>query len=196
VASNVSGVENAFPTEGSRPTAPAQASDALTFLVTAVEPDYAASTGVKADAVLLLRFTGDRAHAQVVFLPLDVWLASYSTTPAQAFTAGGSAGLIHAVETETGVRMDHYAPVDFDGFRTITDALGGVDVDVPQPYADRGYTFAAGGQHMDGQAALAYVRNADDAAKDTGALQMQTMTQALFDRLSAQGALSTSADFR
>src|SRR4051795_12868469 len=45
VASNVSRVENAFPSEGGRPTAPAQATNAVTFLVTAVEPDHAASTG-------------------------------------------------------------------------------------------------------------------------------------------------------
>src|SRR4051812_6049643 len=61
---------------------------------------------------------------------------------------------------------------------------------VPRPYADRGYAFASGPQHLDGDAALAYVRDAEDTAKATTVLRMQTTVRALSDRLSVQAVLS------
>ena len=189
VAGNVDQIGDAFPS-GQRPEPEAAAEDALTLLVAAVEPAPSARDGVQAEAVLLVRFTGDRQHAQVVFLPLNAWLAAARTTPDSAFASGGSAELVEAVETETGVRMDHYAQIDFDGLASIVDTLGGVDVDVPQPYSFRSYSFPAGVQHLDGAAAVAYVRDADDAARATTPVRMQAMIQALFDRLGQQGLLS------
>nr|UIK90579.1 LCP family protein [Arthrobacter polaris] len=59
-----------------------------------------------------------------------------------------------------GNRLDHVAIVDFEGFKAITDALGGVDVNVPVPFstADGGHTYAQGAQRMDGDQALAFAR--------------------------------------
>ena len=182
ITGSVSRVADAFPS-GERP-APAQ-NAGVNFLVAAAKPD-----GVTADAVLLVHFTDDKAHVQVVFLPLDAWLTPAATTPAMAFGSGGAAALVEAVETTTGIRMDHYAQIDFDGLRRITDALGGVDVDVPQAYGSRGYDFPVGRQHLDGEAAVAYVREDNPAARATTATRFQAMIQALFDRLSQQGLLS------
>ena len=97
--------------------------NALTLLVVAVEPAPSARDGAQADAVLLVRFTGDRQHAQVVFLPINAWLAAARTTPESAFASGSSGELHEAVETKTGVRMVHYAQIDFDGLGSIVDAL-------------------------------------------------------------------------
>jgi anionic cell wall polymer biosynthesis LytR-Cps2A-Psr (LCP) family protein len=60
-----------------------------------------------------------------------------------------------------GVRVDHVALVDFAGFKAVTDALGGVDVDNPVPFDSYylpGWYFPAGTQHLDGTEALAFVR--------------------------------------
>ena len=69
--------------------------------------------------------------------------------------------------------MHHVVVVDFDGFRELIDALGGIDVDVPKPILSNafdcpykparcrdweGWRFAKGVQHMDGRRALVYSR--------------------------------------
>ncbi|MEX5304108.1 LCP family protein, partial [Kocuria sabuli] len=49
--------------------------------------------------------------------------------------------------------------VDFAGFQALTDALGGVTVDVPQDFvSNEGMTFEQGPEHMDGERALEFVR--------------------------------------
>jgi anionic cell wall polymer biosynthesis LytR-Cps2A-Psr (LCP) family protein len=64
-----------------------------------------------------------------------------------AFSFGGPPLLIRTVEELTGVRVDHLAVIDFEGFEQMTDSLGGVRVGT-----------ADGPVRMDGEEALAYVR--------------------------------------
>ena len=68
------------------------------------------------------------------------------------------------------ITIDKYVIVDFPGFERIIDALGGIDVDVPDEVYDPYYSeserpgdydpqhFLPGEQHMDGATALAYSR--------------------------------------
>lgn len=180
----VSRVGNALP-EGARPAG--SAGGALTFLLAGVEPVPDAERPLL-DAVTLVHVTAGAAHAQLVHLPVGTWTGG--TTLGGAFTDGGAAGLTGAVETLTGVRVDHFAQLDFAGFSTVVDDLGGVDVDVPEPYRNRGHDFPAGRQHLDGAAALAYVRDADEAARATTAVRQQAVVVAVFDKASRLGVLS------
>jgi hypothetical protein len=77
---------------------------------------------------------------------------------------------MQTVEQNFGVPVHYFAQVDFQGFRRIVDALGGITIDVPRPLidneypADYGYAYQriyipAGLQHMDGRTALQYVRS-------------------------------------
>src|SRR5919107_1545545 len=74
-----------------------------------------------------------------------------------AYALGGPSLLIQTVEQVTGVRIDHYAAIDFDGLVQVTDDLGGVDVVVPETTSWGPYTFTAGVNHLDGDAARWYV---------------------------------------
>lgn len=56
------------------------------------------------------------------------------------------------------MRVDHFAVVDFAGFRDMVDAIGGVDVEIAQATSNAGVEFRAGPNHLDGVGALAYVR--------------------------------------
>ena len=170
VAEDVDRVGDPFPDEQDRPEVAEAAEEARTFLVVGVDPADVATGATRAEAALLVRLTGDRRHAQVVTFPLDTWVAEQSTTLEGAFGADGPRGVVGAVETLTGVRVDHYAELDYSGFATVTDALGGISVDVPEEYGHQGRTFAPGPQQMDGAAALAYVRDASAATRPgTGA---------------------------
>jgi len=77
-----------------------------------------------------------------------------------AFSWGGPSLLVATVEHLTGVRIDHLAVADWDGFRRMVDVLGGVEVEVPHTVYDsaRDHTWTAGFHHLDGADALLYVR--------------------------------------
>jgi anionic cell wall polymer biosynthesis LytR-Cps2A-Psr (LCP) family protein len=70
-----------------------------------------------------------------------------------AYSWGGPTLMVRTVEALTGVRIDHFAVIDFTGFESLVDAVGGIDVSVAG--ADAG---AVGRFHLDGRDALEYVR--------------------------------------
>nr|WP_246323797.1 LCP family protein [Petropleomorpha daqingensis] len=183
-SSHVQRVSGVFP-EGGRP---ASAAGSLTFLTVGVEP---VAGSLLPDAIALVHVTGARTGVQVVFLPVDASLGQ-SPTLREVFGAGGPSALLEAVESASHVRVDHYAEVDFTGFRAVTDALGGVEADVPAPFNNHGHSFAAGRQHLDGDAALAYVRSTPQPGTTLPEQREQVLVSALFDRLEQM----TSGDLR
>ena len=77
-----------------------------------------------------------------------------------AFAVGGPACTIHQFEQTTGIRLDNYVVVDFTSFKGMVDAVGGVEVCVPEDIDDNehGITVPAGTRTLDGNEALDYVR--------------------------------------
>ncbi|WP_130798222.1 LCP family protein [Streptomyces otsuchiensis] len=75
-------------------------------------------------------------------------------------SAGGASCVVQVVEELSGLRMDHYIEVDFAGFGALVDALGGIDVDLPEPVLDErsGLRLDAGPQRLDGDTALTALR--------------------------------------
>jgi LCP family protein required for cell wall assembly len=78
-----------------------------------------------------------------------------------AFTLGGAPLLAQTVEQATGMRLDHYAEIGFDGFAVMVDAVGGVTMCPAEPISDpmAGIELPAGCQKLDGRSALGYVRS-------------------------------------
>ena len=69
-----------------------------------------------------------------------------------AYTYGGPALMVKTVSQFAGVPISHYAEINFDGFKAVVDALGGVDVNVPITIddADAGGHIDAGEQTING----------------------------------------------
>ncbi|MGX5654037.1 LCP family protein [Geodermatophilus nigrescens] len=187
VAEGVARVGDASPAEKARP--PETAPEAVTVLVVGIDPSDEATGATRAEATLVVRLTGDRQHVQVVTLPPDTWVEDAGRTLEDAFGAEGPAGVVSAVEALSGVRIGHYTELDFGGLADVVDALGGITVDVPEVYENRGYSFAVGLQPMDGEAAVAYVRDVD-ATTRAGAPARYQRVQALFTRVRDSGALT------
>jgi LCP family protein required for cell wall assembly len=117
--------------------------------------------GQRSDTIMLVHLAANRRAACVVSIPRDSWVPIPGHGSAKinaAYAYGGPALLIRTVEQLTGVRVDHFAAVDFAGFRAMTDAVGGVDVRLARGFTARGYRFHAGVNHIDGGRALAFVR--------------------------------------
>ncbi|MDM5236785.1 LCP family protein [Bacillus cereus] len=82
-----------------------------------------------------------------------------------AHAYGGEKMAIKTVESFLKVPVDHYIKIDFQGFKSIVDAVGGVTVDVPFDFWERSdvdyykkIQFKQGQQNLNGEEALAYVR--------------------------------------
>ncbi len=105
----------------------------------------------RSDTIMVLHITGDRRSAYLISLPRDSWvnIPGHGLNKLNAaFSFGGPSLYVRTVERLTGLRMDHLAVIDWHGFRQLTDALGGVTLDVP----------GQGPTRMNGEQALAYVR--------------------------------------
>ncbi|MBL1082219.1 LCP family protein [Streptomyces actinomycinicus] len=77
-----------------------------------------------------------------------------------AYAFDGPTLLVRTVEYNTGLHIDHYVEIGFQGFANIVDAVGGVDIDIDKGFKDKwsGADFKAGKQTLNGQQALAFVR--------------------------------------
>lgn len=165
----VTRIESPFVGVPSRPAADPAAGKALNILVlgsdsrvSAGDPKQWAAGAQRTDAIMLVHVTSDRSGAFVMSVPRDSWVDVPGHGQAKinaAFSWGGPRLMAATMEQLTGVRLDHFAIVDFSGFKQITDAIGGVTITVPKAVtsAKQG-TIAAGTYTMDGETALTYVR--------------------------------------
>ncbi len=132
----------------------------------------------------------DRKKAYLISFPRDSWveIPGYGNQKINAaFSFGGPKLLIETMENLTGIRIDHYGAIDFEGFKAMTDALGGVTVNIKQSVYDpaRKKHWTAGKQKLNGEEALLFVR------------QRYNLPNGDFDRIKRQqaflGALAKQA---
>lgn len=151
----------------------------------------------RTDTIMLLHLPADRRKAYMISFPRDSWveIPGYGNQKINAaFSFGGPKLLVQTVENLTGVRVDHYGAIDFNGFKAMTDALGGVTVNIKQSVYDpaRKQQWNAGRQKLDGEQALLFVRqryNLPNGDFDRIKRQQQFMS-ALARQASAKGTLT------
>jgi polyisoprenyl-teichoic acid--peptidoglycan teichoic acid transferase len=85
-----------------------------------------------------------------------------------AYVYGGEEMLKNEIYELTGIEISKTMMVNFEGFKKVIDALGGVDITVDEPMHDplSGADFEPGTYHMDGEQALAFARNRKTANGD------------------------------
>ncbi|HEX5414219.1 MAG TPA: LCP family protein [Chloroflexota bacterium] len=149
------------------------------------------------DSMMLVIVDAEKKTLTLVSIPRDSWVpmlfdgqnATYSKiNTAYAFaedpslypdrltrysgTEGAGNFTMDTVARLTGVPINYYLGLDFEGFKQMIDAVGGIDVDVPDsfsalypvnddPTINAAYetvSFTEGVQHMDGTRALEFAR--------------------------------------
>ncbi|MGB7818267.1 MAG: LCP family protein [Ornithinibacter sp.] len=135
--------------------------------------DNDGQAGDHSDTNLLVHLSADRTWATVVSIPRDSMVSAPPECSATAplddwvmrqwnhnYSMGGTGCLIRTLEGNTGVYVDHYAVVDFSGFKEMVDALGGVEVCTTEDISDPNthLELTAGRHTLDGRVALQYVR--------------------------------------
>jgi LCP family protein required for cell wall assembly len=134
----------------------------VNFLIIGADRNSDGSNG-RSDTIIIAHIDFQTKKATLVSIPRDsrVEIPGYGLDKINAaFSYGGPALAIQTIEQWTGIQINHYAAVDFNGFVNIVDTLGGVDVNVEKRMVDSelGDPIEAGPQHMDGITALHYVR--------------------------------------
>ncbi len=95
-------------------------------------------TDYRADTIILARIDPPNKRVALLSIPRDTMVTWKGTTMKinGVHTYDGAAGMVQIVSEKCGVRISHYAEIAFDGLSTLTDAMGGVTVDVDQHMRD------------------------------------------------------------
>ncbi|HEX2911196.1 MAG TPA: LCP family protein [Chloroflexia bacterium] len=136
--------------------------------------------GTRSDTILVMSVDQDAKTANMLSIPRDLWVkipgygsnrinAAYSLGDGERPGQGGPPLVKETILQNFGLKIDYFVEVDFNGFRSIVDAIGGINIDVKKPLIDNEYPtedygikriyIPAGLQHMDGQTALEYARS-------------------------------------
>lgn len=118
--------------------------------------------GERSDVVILARPAGGTLHLLSLPRDLKVDVPGNGTNKINAaYAFGGAALLAETVTGAIGVPVNHVVEIDFAGFASLVDAVGGVDIDFPYAARDEksGLEVEAGTSHVDGATALAFARS-------------------------------------
>lgn len=118
----------------------------------------------RSDTMMLVHVPGDRSAVYVMSIMRDTWTdipghGEHKINAAMAL--GGVPLMVETVQGLLDVPIDHVAVIDFEGFKGLTHALGGVEVDNAQAFRSHGGDgeyFAAGPVTLQGDSALKFVR--------------------------------------
>lgn len=111
----------------------------------------------RSDTIMLARVDPAKPQVSLISIPRDskIYLEGHGIQKINAaFQYGGPAGSVQVVSELFNVKISHYVEIDFDGFISIVDQLGGIDVDVPVDIDLWGTHISAGKQHLNGAQAL------------------------------------------
>lgn len=115
----------------------------------------------RSDSLMLAHLTADRKALYLISFPRDMWV----TIPDRgkdkinaAYAYGGTQLTVRTLQDMLGIRVDHVAMIDMEGFVRLTDAVGGVTVTNEHPFSREGFDFPRGEVQLEGEKALAFVR--------------------------------------
>jgi polyisoprenyl-teichoic acid--peptidoglycan teichoic acid transferase len=143
-------------------------------------------TSHRTDTLVIAIVWHKEGQVSLISIPRDLWIyiptvgmqrinTAYQSGESGGYPGGGAGILKDTILHNLGIRIDHVAMVEFDGFRRIVDTLGGVEVPVSCAFTDWRlknpsldpnnennwwlYTIGPGQVHMDGDLALWYARS-------------------------------------
>jgi LCP family protein required for cell wall assembly len=190
-------------------------SDTITFAL--LGSDTRGGTSFRTDTIVIAAVRPKTGQVTLISIPRDLWVyipnngmnrinTAYEFGDIYHYPGGGPALFKDTVLYNLGIRIDHTALVDFNGFRLIVDTLGGVDVPVACPYTDWRlidpsydpnnennwalYTAGPGLIHMDGDLALWYARSRQKSNDFDRGRRSQEVLRALFSRAMQVNAIA------
>ncbi len=167
------------------------------------------------DTIMLMSLNLKKKKIALLSLPRDLYYLNHNSQEEEFSGAKinslyqrginqhkGAQYIVKAVENVTGLPVDYYFILDFDGFKKIIDDIGGIDIYSERDYYDTRYpgpnysyeTFQLkkGWHHLNGEIALKYARERhSDPEGDFGrAKRQQQVIQAVRDKIFSQNWLN------
>lgn len=163
--------------------------------------DAALVSGSRADTIMLMHIPADGKGVYIISIMRDTWvdIPGYGTAKVNAaLNYGGVSLQVATIENLVGVKIDHVAEIEFEGFKSLVNAIGGVDVQVPFAFTSNVWTFTPGLMHLNGSGALSFVRERYSFADgDYQRVRNQrAFLRGLYNTMKAKGALSNVASFQ
>lgn len=121
--------------------------------------------GHRSDTIMVLRRDKHGGPSSLLSIPRDLWVEIAGTGKKSRINSAYQAGpatLIQTVQTALGIPIHHYVEIDFQGFKSLVDAIGGVQVCFDAPARDEhtGLFIAEPGCYvLNGVQGLAYARS-------------------------------------
>ena len=171
----------------------------------------------RTDTMVIAILRPNEGQVSLISIPRDLWVyipdwenqrinTAYQHGVSVGYPGGGAGLLKDTILYNLGIRIDHTAMVEFDGFRQIVDTLGGAEVPVSCAYTDWKlidpsydpqnennwylYTTGPGLIHMDGDLALWYARSRQKSSDFDRGRRQQEVLRALFSQALQAGTLS------
>jgi LCP family protein required for cell wall assembly len=171
----------------------------------------------RTDTIIIAAVRPGAGQVTLISIPRDLYVyiptigmdrvnTAYEYGQMHEYPGGGTALLKDTILYNLGIRIDHLAIVDFDGFRRIVDTLGGLDVPVFCSYTDWHlidpsydpenednwalYKVETGMVHMDGDLALWYARSRKKSSDFDRGRRSQEVIRALYTRALQVNAIS------
>lgn len=143
--------------------------------------------GTLTDTIMVASIKPSTKEVSLLSLPRDLIVKYYDDNNPkyyeghkinQAYEVGGIDLVIEKIKDVTGLTMQYYVWIDFDGFRQIIDDIGGLDVYVENGFTDSTYpdynygyqtvSFSKGWTKMNGEKALQYARSRHGNHNESG----------------------------
>ena len=196
-----------YPTVVPPPAVVSEYPDVITFLL--IGSDKRPGSSYRTDTMVIAILRPKDDQVSLISIPRDLWVyipewemqrinTAYMHGEITGYPGGGPQLLKDTIEYNLGLRIDHTAMVEFDGFRRIVDTLGGIDLPVACAYTDWRlidpsydpenennwylYTAGPGLMHMDGDLALWYARSRSKSNDFDRGRRQQEVIRAIYSR--------------
>ena len=134
-----------------------------------------ANQAFNGDTLMLISFNPHTLNATVFSIPRDTYVPiaclKGESSKINSSAAYGSTCVINTIENLVDVKIDYYVKINFKGVVDLVNALGGIDITVPDKinFCEQNskrskkpedlQCIKSGYQHMDGEKALAFARH-------------------------------------
>jgi len=211
------GLNQLFPTQAAppaqsdvmNPTAlpPLTDNETINFLL--IGSDKRPGSSYRTDTLVIAIVWPREGQVSLISIPRDLWIyiptvgmqrinTAYQSGEIGDYLGGGPGLLKDTIAYNLGIRIDHTAMVEFDGFRRIVDTLGGIELPVSCAYTDWRlidpsydpnnednwwlYTVGPGQVHMDGDLALWYARSRSKSNDFDRGRRQQEVLRTIFQK--------------
>ncbi|MDP1778792.1 MAG: LCP family protein, partial [Anaerolineales bacterium] len=210
-------LDQLFPTQAAppaqapaiNPTALPPLTDQETINFMLIGSDKRPGSSYRTDTLVIAILWPKEGQVSLISIPRDLWIyiptvgmqrinTAYQSGEVYGYPGGGPGLLKETIAYNLGIRIDHTAMVEFDGFRRIVDTLGGVDLPVSCAYTDWRlidpsydpynednwwlYTVGPGQVHMDGDLALWYARSRSKSNDFDRGRRQQEVLRTIFQK--------------